>query len=50
MKKQYIQPANKQYSVPAFVLVDLSVQVNNEVHNNVSGDTKEAGDWNGIWE
>lgn len=50
MKKQYIQPAQVQMVEEPFALVATSIEINNKPQNDVSGEVKEKGDWDDIWD
>ena len=51
MKKTYMTPALAmtviEQSTPLLI---TSLSVNNDAQDNISGDVKEAGEWEDIWE
>ena len=48
MKKHYISPNTEVVFIAQTLLTSVSMKVDNNPQNNVSGDAKERGDWD-IW-
>jgi len=50
MKKQYIRPALEQMTATTETIIAVSLEINVEAQNGISGDVKESGDWDESWD